>query len=196
MLNPHRIASRYLARQAYDEKGRSPDVGWQHGIVEPFIGSSGEGSQVPPARDDQGAQAEVAEYGMMDIPGYEWHNRSEAFHDNPPGEVGIQRVAGVRFDLLREMNTFRTNLRESEEREVRRVTDAVGATLKSVNLNPSRVEISRDRAWFNVEGRVSDESTDVWRSRAEVEKLFEDLFETLPQLRGAAPHWTFSMGGF
>lgn len=48
-----RVAARHL--EAYDEKGRDPELGWQHGEVEPFVQGEGIGSQVPPARDHGGA---------------------------------------------------------------------------------------------------------------------------------------------
>lgn len=63
-----RVASRFLA--AYDELGRTHEMGWQHGQVEPWQPSLGEGSQVPPARDNQGQEVKPPNLPKMDIPGY------------------------------------------------------------------------------------------------------------------------------
>lgn len=40
----------------------------------------GTGSQTPTPRDRAGKPLDVSGGGMMRIPGYEWHDKSEAFH--------------------------------------------------------------------------------------------------------------------
>lgn len=82
-----RVAEAFLARQAYDEVGRDPDEGWQHGKVEPFEGTVGEGSQTPPAHDHQGAPVDPPEFPPIEVPGYEWHEKAP--------KVARDRWAGV-----------------------------------------------------------------------------------------------------
>lgn len=72
-----RVAALHVA---YDEKGRDPEEGWQHGQVEPFQRTDGEGSQTPPAHDNQGKPLAVPDLGTLEIPGYEWHDKSKSFH--------------------------------------------------------------------------------------------------------------------
>lgn len=76
-----RIADSFLAtsKQAYDEIGRSP-YGYNPGHVTPFQPTVGEGSQVPFARDHQGKPVALPDLGRLEIPGYEWHDTSKAFH--------------------------------------------------------------------------------------------------------------------
>lgn len=86
------VAARYL--QAYDEKGRSP-TGWGHGVVEPWKGTDGIGSQVPPVRDNQGQPLAPPDLGIMDIPGYEWHNKSKDFHQVVQKQASGERMLGI-----------------------------------------------------------------------------------------------------
>ena len=74
-----RVAGAFLERQAYDEVGRSP-YGYDPGHVTPFEPTVGEGSQVPFARDHQGKPVPAPDLGTLEIPGYEWHDKSKAFH--------------------------------------------------------------------------------------------------------------------
>lgn len=73
-----RVADRFLA--AYEETGRDSTNGWEHGRVEPIQRTDGEGSQVPFARDNQGQPLDPPDLGTIEIPGYEWHDKSKAFH--------------------------------------------------------------------------------------------------------------------
>lgn len=89
-----RVAEAHLSRRGYDEKGRDPDEGWQHGQVEPFQPTDGEGSQTPPVRDNQGAPLAPPDLGRLDVPGYEWHDTSKAFHAMVEKVAGSARKAG------------------------------------------------------------------------------------------------------
>lgn len=79
-----RVADRFLA--AYEQGHRKDDSrdpntdGWVNGLVEDFIPTEGEGSQVPFPRDNQGHPLEPPNLGIEHIPGYEWHDTSKAFH--------------------------------------------------------------------------------------------------------------------
>lgn len=74
-----RVASRHLL--AYNPGQRS-DTGYLPGNVQQQPPYRGVGSQVPEPRDRDGRPAPVPQYGMMEIPGYEWHDKSEGFHRN------------------------------------------------------------------------------------------------------------------
>lgn len=62
-----RVADLYL--QSYNEKGRDPEKGWEHGEVEPFKSGPGIGSQAPPAHGHQGEPVEVPDLGAVIAPG-------------------------------------------------------------------------------------------------------------------------------
>jgi len=72
-----RVASRHL--RAYTPGQRS-DKAYIPGTVQQQAPYNGVGSQVPDPRDRDGKIIEVPEYGMMNIPGYEWHDKSKKFH--------------------------------------------------------------------------------------------------------------------
>jgi len=72
-----RVASRHL--RAYNPGSRS-DTGYMPGNVHQEAPYRGVGSQTPAPRDRDGKPVEVPEYGMMEIPGYEWHDKSQKFH--------------------------------------------------------------------------------------------------------------------
>ena len=72
-----RVASRHL--RAFDPGHRS-DKGYTPGSVQQQAPYRGVGSQVPEPRDRDGNVIEVPLYGMMRIPGYDWHNKSTKFH--------------------------------------------------------------------------------------------------------------------
>jgi len=72
-----RVASRHLT--AYDP-GKREQGGYIPGMVTQQAPYQGTGSQTPAPRDRDGKVLEVSGGGMMKIPGYEWHNRSEKFH--------------------------------------------------------------------------------------------------------------------
>jgi hypothetical protein len=72
-----RVASRHL--RAFDPGHRS-DKGYTPGSVQQQAPYRGVGSQVPEPRDRDGHVIEVPQYGMMRIPGYEWHDKSTKFH--------------------------------------------------------------------------------------------------------------------
>jgi hypothetical protein len=73
-------------RSAYEQGHRKDDSrdpntdGWVNGLVEDFVPTEGEGSQVPFPRDNQGQAVEPPNLGIETIPGYEWHDKSKAFH--------------------------------------------------------------------------------------------------------------------
>lgn len=73
-----RVASRHL--RAYYDPGQRSDTGYMPGNVHQEAPYRGVGSQVPEPRDRDGKVTKVPEYGMMEIPGYEWHDRSKKFH--------------------------------------------------------------------------------------------------------------------
>lgn len=79
-----RVVERFLA--AYEQGHRKDDSrdpntdGWVNGLVEDFIPTEGEGSQVPFPRDNQGHPLAPPDLGIENIPGYEWHDKSKAFH--------------------------------------------------------------------------------------------------------------------
>lgn len=100
-----RVASRHL--RAYNPGSRS-DTGYLPGNVQQAPPYRGVGSQVPEPRDRDGKPAPVPQYGMMKIPGYEWHDKSPEFHRTAGllkdalvavGEAA-ERVDPSRFDLV------------------------------------------------------------------------------------------------
>lgn len=59
----------------------------------------GTGSQMPFPRDRNGDFVQPKQYGMMKIPGYEWHDKSPAFHSSYTGDDGvIPRVKMAKMD--------------------------------------------------------------------------------------------------
>jgi len=72
-----RVAARHL--RAYNPGSRS-DTGYLPGNVQQAPPYRGVGSQVPEPRDRDGKPAPVPQYGMLEIPGYDWHDKSEKFH--------------------------------------------------------------------------------------------------------------------
>jgi hypothetical protein len=79
-----RVASRFLnsfesGERVIDHKDPMED-GWVNGKVTPFQGTEGQGSLTPPTRDNQGVLTKPPELGEMEIPGYEWHDKSKSFH--------------------------------------------------------------------------------------------------------------------
>lgn len=91
-----RVADRFLA--AYEETGRDPKEGWAHGRVEPIQRTDGEGSQVPFARDNQGQPLDPPDLGTIEIPGYEWHDKSKAFH-SIGDKTASDRTASLQIEL-------------------------------------------------------------------------------------------------
>lgn len=91
-----RVADRFLS--SYEETGRDPVEGWAHGRVEPIQRTDGEGSQVPFARDNQGQPLEPPDLGTIEIPGYEWHDKSKAFH-SIGGKAASDRAASLQIEL-------------------------------------------------------------------------------------------------
>jgi uncharacterized cupin superfamily protein len=75
-----RVASRHL--RAYYDPGHRSDTGYLPGNVHQEAPYRGVGSQVPEPRDRNGHPVPVPQYGMLKIPGYEWHDKSESFHRN------------------------------------------------------------------------------------------------------------------
>jgi hypothetical protein len=73
-----RVAARHL--RAYYAPGHRSDTGYMPGNVHQEAPYHGVGSQVPEPRDRDGKVTQVPEYGMLEIPGYEWHDRSKKFH--------------------------------------------------------------------------------------------------------------------
>jgi hypothetical protein len=92
-----RVADAHLA---YDEPGRSP-YGYDPGHVEPFEPTVGEGSQVPPAHDHQGKPVEPPDLGTLEVPGYEWHDTSKAFH-----QVVVKNAKGEPMKLGVDVRSF------------------------------------------------------------------------------------------
>jgi hypothetical protein len=365
-----RIADAFIARQAYDEVGRSP-YGYDPGHVEPFEPTVGEGSQVPFARDHQGKPVAPPDLGTLEIPGYEWHDTSKAFHqvvmknaNGEPMKLGINvqsfkdrkagwwgdfialikeywsfqqvpfkqgpggfsfevqqggllrvevrgpaerptvrvlgktekkfdadtslwdilmwidgvsrngftasttrtasditladvageigranevlhdaadmldarvrgyeslsdtygeaanasgvlrtishtlaniekklesagrgRTASGGMDLAKEMRTLQKNVTEFVMSEHTRIEDLVFRQFRANGFRVNGVRVQHDHGWLNIEGDILDDA-DQWRSRAEVDALFETMFDTTGQLSGNAPHWKFTMGGF
>lgn len=73
-----RVASRHL--RAYYDPGHRSDTGYLPGNVHQEAPYRGVGSQMPEPRDRNGHVVPVPDYGMMKIPGYEWHDKSKKFH--------------------------------------------------------------------------------------------------------------------
>jgi len=256
-----RVAERFLTRLAYDEGERSP-YGYDPGSVGPFVPTVGQGSQVPFPRDHQGKPVAPPDLGLLEIPGYEWHDTSKAFHqvmsksaastglhqaadiitrandmlgdavellngrnrgpslaDDYPEAIKVvrtledatrelERAAGVLrhagrgrtashgIDLAREMRTLRNNMHQHQVRENHEVLSMVISEFMDNQFDVVRAKIEGDRGWLNVVGEIIDEAPDTWRSRAEVEALFDKMFNVDGQISGAAPRWKFSMGGF
>jgi len=97
-----RVADRFLA--AYEpghrkDDSRDPDTdGWVNGLVEDFTPTEGEGSQVPFPRDNQGHPLAPPDLGIENIPGYEWHDKSKAFHSIMEKEAS-SRTASMEDEL-------------------------------------------------------------------------------------------------
>ncbi len=72
-----RVAARHL--RAY-YPGQRSNTGYLPGNVRQEAPYRGVGSQMPEPRDRDGKIIKVPEYGMMEIPGYEWHDKSKEFH--------------------------------------------------------------------------------------------------------------------
>jgi hypothetical protein len=83
-----RVASRHI--RAFYNPGARSDTGYMPGNVHQEAPYRGVGSQTPTPRDRDGKPAAVPQYGMMKIPGYEWHDKSPEFH----------KTAGRVSDLL------------------------------------------------------------------------------------------------
>jgi hypothetical protein len=72
-----RLASRVAS--AYTN-GMRTETGYIPGMITQRAPAEGVGSQMPPARDRNGKHLDVPGQGMMKIPGYDWHDKSIAFH--------------------------------------------------------------------------------------------------------------------
>ena len=73
-----RVAARHL--RAHYDPGQRSNTGYLPGNVRQEAPYRGVGSQMPEPRDRDGKIIKVPEYGMMEIPGYEWHDKSKKFH--------------------------------------------------------------------------------------------------------------------
>lgn len=74
-----KVATGWATRKAYIPEVRDPN-GFQHGRVQSQGTYQNVGSQTPIAHDRDGKPIEVEGGGMMNIPGYEWHDKSKEFH--------------------------------------------------------------------------------------------------------------------
>jgi len=66
-----------LLKQGDFEPGEVVPGGYDSGITVPNTVDEGTGSQVPPARDIDGQLVPVKDYGILEIPGYEWQERGK-----------------------------------------------------------------------------------------------------------------------
>lgn len=198
------VAEAFLARMAYDEMGRSP-YGYDPGHVAPFEPTVGEGSQVPFARDHQGKPVAPPDLGLLEIPGYEWHDTSKDFHQvvmkNASSETTLAESAGPRiaalvlFDLGKEMRSLQKKVNDCIESEHGRICMRVARNLQAGKFHVDEIRITRDRGWLNIEGKITDEAN-TWRTREEVDALFDQMFDTYGQLDGHSGEWRFTIGGF
>ncbi len=72
-----RLASRVVTAYV---SGHKESIGYIDGINTQTPYAEGVGSQTPPARDRNGRILEVPGHGILQIPGYEWHDKSDEFH--------------------------------------------------------------------------------------------------------------------
>lgn len=92
-FDPGEIFKGGHARVAYEDGTKLPGGwGYEPGHVTSQAPYMDTGSQVPPARDRDGKPVSIDEYERLDIPGYTYHDKSTAFHSNPPGDASISRV--------------------------------------------------------------------------------------------------------
>jgi hypothetical protein len=91
-----RVASRHI-RAFYDPGARS-DTGYMPGNVHQEAPYRGVGSQTPTPRDRDGKPAAVPQYGMMKIPGYEWHDKSPEFHKTAGGVKRLLESIGEEIE--------------------------------------------------------------------------------------------------
>jgi hypothetical protein len=93
-----RVASRHV--RAFYDPGQKSDTGYMPGNVHQEAPYRGVGSQVPEPRDRDGKLTRVPQYGMMKIPGYEWHNTSAEFHKTAGGVKRLLEDIGAKAEKL------------------------------------------------------------------------------------------------
>lgn len=85
-VSTSRVAIRHLTRRARDEEGPT-ETGWAPGSVDPFQPTTGEGSQTPPAHDNQGHPIDVPTFDAVKIPGYTWHQDPTRAHQKSANDT-------------------------------------------------------------------------------------------------------------
>lgn len=95
-----RMASRVASRHIAYTPGHRTDKGYSPGSVTQQPPDQGVGSQTPFAHDRDGKPVAVRQIGMMKIPGYEWHNKSESFH-RIAADVSEQSIHKLRAYLTK-----------------------------------------------------------------------------------------------
>ncbi len=91
-----RVASRHI--RAFYNPGARSDTGYMPGNVHQEAPYRGVGSQTPTPRDRDGKPAAVPQYGMMKIPGYEWHDKSPEFHKTAGGVKRLLESIGEEIE--------------------------------------------------------------------------------------------------
>ena len=151
-----RVADQFLS--AFEpgertEEHKSPgDDGWVNGKIEPIQYTEGEGSQVPFARDNQGNPLPPPDLGIETIPGYEWHDKSKAFHsiesktasDKTASLLIELKWAADAIDRANELLHDVANTLDAREHGQEAISDVVGAAAKVSQA--LRRTISRDLA--------------------------------------------------
>ena len=93
-----RVASRHI--RAFYNPGARSDTGYMPGNVHQEAPYRGVGSQTPTPRDRDGKPAAVPQYGMMKIPGYEWHDKSPEFHKTAGGVKRLLEGIGEEIEKI------------------------------------------------------------------------------------------------
>ena len=93
-----RVASRHV--RAFYDPGQKSDTGYMPGNAHQEAPYRGVGSQVPEPRDRDGKLTRVPQYGMMKIPGYEWHDKSPEFHKTAGGVKRLLEGIGAKAEEL------------------------------------------------------------------------------------------------
>lgn len=93
-----RVASRHI--RAFYNPGARSDTGYMPGNVHQEAPYRGVGSQTPTPRDRDGKPAAVPQYGMMKIPGYEWHDKSPEFHKTAGGVKRLLEGVGEEIEKI------------------------------------------------------------------------------------------------
>jgi hypothetical protein len=145
-FDPGEIFKGGHARVAYEDGTKLPGGwGYEPGHVTVQAPYMDTGSQMPPARDRDGKPVSIDEYERLDIPGYTYHDKSPAFHSNPPGDASISRVKqAAQDDFAKAAKLFK---------------DATDKIVEAVELVGPRIEQNKQwgKEWGKAVTTILDE---------------------------------------